>query len=99
MTAETQLGTYVVLPETSQQVQVALDTANRLLGVLRNWKLQTPEDVTKAGELLTGAHTRWKQLEELRKTVTPEEIAQAREALRPKSKKVTKEKVTTAVPT
>lgn len=63
------VGSFVVLPETSQQVQESLATAQRLLGVLQNWKLETPADVTKAGELLTGAHERWKHLEEMRKTV------------------------------
>jgi len=57
------------LPATSQQVQVELETANRLLAVLQNWKLETPADVDKAGNLLTGAHERWKELEALRKSV------------------------------
>lgn len=64
------MGSFTVLPTTSQQIQTELETAQRLLGVLQNWQLATPEDVTKAGNLLTGAHTRWKELDAIRKSVS-----------------------------
>jgi hypothetical protein len=70
MTEEVRAGIFTILPATTQQVQESFTTATGLLEVLQNWQLQTPEDVVKAGELLTGAHARWKALDELRKSVT-----------------------------
>lgn len=74
---EKHLGTYTILPTTSKEIEESRQTAERLLAVIEQWNITTPEEEQQAAQVMTGAHERWKALEKLRKqAVTPAVQAQ-----------------------
>ena len=62
-------GTFTVLPATSAEVAQSKETAEKVLDILKDWTLVTPEDEAKAAGLLASSHKRWKALDALRKSV------------------------------
>ncbi len=71
--------TYVILPTTRGEVEVSTGQATELLGVLRTWKIETPEEEAQGAALLQEAHKQHKDLDDQRKEASKPALAAQRE--------------------
>jgi hypothetical protein len=67
MSEEDRMVTYVILPTTRSAVEVLTNQATELLGVLKDWKIETAEDEAQGAALLQEAHKQHKELDAKRK--------------------------------
>jgi hypothetical protein len=79
MSEEERLVTYVILPTTRSEVEVLTKQATELLSVLKNWKIETPEEEAQGAALLQEAHERHKELDAKRREAGAPALAAQRE--------------------